>query len=192
MIEDFSPLEVLSILDVKSKLKVYLSQHLDLTIEKVKTNPATAPRYYVSGGCIGSLLRGEEPNDYDVYFYEKEYADSILRLFKDDPSFQNEVAQIDEKYREVSNLPDGRMITENAITLKNKIQLITKHYGEPAVIRATFDFIHCMPYYDRFTDKLNISKEQYDLNMQKKMKLNKGVYQTYRQEKFLIRGWSWQ
>ena len=60
------------------------------------------------------------------------------------------------------------MITENAITLADNVQIITFNYGIPDIIRKDFDFEHCKPYYESFTDRLFMSREQYDLNMNMK------------------------
>jgi hypothetical protein len=184
--QDLTAVDIATIREVKEKLKNALTDHI-LTCTKIGNTS-----WYVSGGCIGSLLRGEQPNDYDTYFTNEEAANSLTRLYKDDDSFKNYVKQIDEKYRDVSNLPDGRWITENAITLTTGVQLIIKHYGAPDTIRSTFDFVHCMPYYSSWDDKLYISPEQYYLNMDKKLKKNAGQEpQGWRVSKFLEKGWTW-
>lgn len=185
----FTPEETVNILHAKSELKKGI-EPIEMTIQKLGY-PYTAG-WFVSGGCIGSLLRGEEPNDYDVYFITEAVADKVVGLFKNDPSYQSMVKQLDEKYRDVVELPDGKWITENATTLNNKIQLITKHYGAECTIRQTFDYVHCMPWYDPLHDTLHISREQYDLNMNKKLKVNNMMVVTqHRQSKFEGRGWTW-
>ena len=100
------------------------------------------------------------------------------------------LAENDNFYREIK--VGDKIITENAITLTNGIQLITRHYGHPDTIRGTFDFVHCMPYYLPYFDKLYISKEQYNLNMNKKLKSHSDVSNLARLNKFLGRGWTWQ
>ena len=101
-----------------------------------------------------------------------------------------EIEIIDEKYRQVTS-QEQLCITENATTLKNNIQLITKHTGTPDDVRATFDFVHCKPYYDSLTHKLYISPEQYHLNMEKKLKPTKTKIVQGRIKKFTDRGWTW-
>jgi hypothetical protein len=175
------------IMIVKEKLKNDLLDHI-LTCKKIGN-----ASWYVTGGCIGSLIRGEQPNDYDTYFTNEPEANSLTRLYKEDDSYKNYVKEIDEKYRDQAELPDGRMITENAITLTTGVQLITKHYGSPDIIRGTFDFVHCMPYYSSWDDKLFISPEQYYLNKHKKLKTNrpKENIASSRIAKFTLRGWTW-
>lgn len=185
----FSQLETANILTAKMKLGQAL-EDFNLTLKKLNTSGVDfVQSYYVTGGCIGSLLRAEEPNDYDIYFVTDSYCQRVARLFKEDPSYMHMVAEFDIKYRELKGL-DGRMITENATTLKNKLQIITMHTGFPEAIRKTFDFIHCMPYYVPCQDKLYISREQYDLNMDKRLKVNnKETFTAERTKKFVDRGW---
>lgn len=185
----FTEDERLFILAVKEKLKDSIMD-VYLTAKKVASDDA----FFVSGGCIGSLLRGEKVNDYDVYFVTEGKARNLLRLYHEDPSYMNQVETYNEKYRDVPGHPQGKLITENATTLKNGIQLITKHYGFPDSIRKTFDFVHCKPYYVPSEDKLYISREQFDLNMFKKLKINNvECFSTEknRSVKFLERGWRW-
>lgn len=187
----FSPLEIANIITAKSSIRSHLKE-FNMTLKKFGTNMEQS--YFVSGGCIGSLIRGEKVNDYDVYFFNQFMADPIVRLYTEDEAYKDDVEDINEKYREeIHTKITGKLITENAITLKNKIQLITKHYGQPDEIRSTFDFVHCMPYYDSRDDKLYMSYEQYQLIVGKKLKINcKETFTKHREEKFLNRGWTWQ
>ena len=177
------------ILKAKQTIK---HQLFDFNVTIAKIGRSMNDGYFVSGGCIGSLIRGEIPKDYDIYFCDESFAKPIISLYTEDPSYQNEVAVVEEKYRDAITNVNGMCITENAVTLKNGLQLITKHYGEPEVIRDTFDFVHCKPYYFPKTDKLYISEEQYDLNIDKKLKVN-NTYNltTHREFKFKERGWTW-
>lgn len=144
---------------------------------------------FLSGGAIASLIQGQKPKDWDVYFQNVLSQDVVKKIFID--ANKDEIAVIDEKYRQVTS-NDGLCITENAITLKNGIQFITKHIGTPDQIRETFDFVHCKPYYHFGHDLLFISKEQYDLCFNKKLKINNMKAQTtWRQSKFEQRGYTW-
>ena len=145
--------------------------------------------WYVSGGCIASLLRGETVNDYDVYFKNKETMEHVVALVTTPPMLFN-VADVDEKYREVLG-KDGKCITENAVTMSNGLQFITRHYGED--IRDTFDFVHCMPMYDIYIDKLYISEEQYNCCVHKLLVVNEEKNVTAkRQQKFMDAGYYMQ
>lgn len=144
-----------------------------------------------SGGCIGSLLREEEVNDIDVYFFSGVDIAPVFELFTNDESYKNEVEDVSDKYRDVLGT-NGKLITENAITLKSGVQIITKHYGLPEEIRKTFDFVHCTPYFDSRDQKLYISKKQYDLNMSKTLQWNNAsAITSSREQKFANRGWKY-
>lgn len=52
-----------------------------------------------------------------------------------------------KKYRPV-------FLTENAITLSDKVQLIIRFFGPPEEIHKNFDFIHCTCYYDYYSGEL--------------------------------------
>jgi hypothetical protein len=81
-------------------------------------------------------------------------------------------------------------VTANAITFKNKFQLITlKDYYSA---RKTFDFVHCMPYFDFMEDNFFISERQFSIIQQKRLvSQNPGnITAPFRIEKFKNRGWT--
>ena len=176
------------ILTVKHTIKKNLEEFL-LTIQKLGKNCEN--QVFVSGGCTASLLQGESPKDYDVYFKSKSVADAVIELYTNDPAYTNEVAVYEEKYRDVQV---GQMvITENAVTLKNQLQLIRLHYGTPEEIRKTFDFVHCLPYYDPQDDKIYISRDQYDCCVNKRLKVNNYSHlTTWREDKFKKKGYKYE
>lgn len=186
MSEVFSEKEIDQIKGVKWHIENKLKE-FNLTVGKL--DKVLTQSYFVSGGCIASLIQGEQPKDYDIYFLSDVAAAPIINLYTNDPSYKNEVAVYDDKYRAVGDNGGKPLITENAITLKNGFQLITKHYGEPKDIRNTFDFIHCKPYYDTRDEKLYISMEQFDCCKNKILKMAKPDVSQYRIEKFKQRGY---
>jgi hypothetical protein len=188
MNQTFTEKEQTTILAAKAAIKVKFND-FNLTIGKLgKTFPKA---YFVSGGCIASLLQGGVPNDWDVWFYGEEFAQRVKKLYTEDPSYQNEVATMEEKYRDVIADDKRLLVTENATTLKNGIQIITKYYGSPEEVRKTFDYVHCLPYYDAMQDKLYISRDQYDCCNAKILKVNNlDNLKEYRRQKFLNRGYT--
>ena len=115
---EFTDADISPIRHVKYTLRKNIEM-LIMTVQKLGSTYETA--YYISGGCIGSLLRGEIVNDYDVYFYDKAGADRIPDLFKYDPSYTNYVklAENDSFYREIK--VGDKIITEN---VDSKAQII--------------------------------------------------------------------
>lgn len=102
----------------------------ELTIEFNKVANMLPPRLregfkehcYFGGGCIYSHWHHLKPNDYDI--------------FCDDPLFLIEL----ESYLKV----DCDLITENAISFKDKYQLVTKFFGNIMYVIEQFDFKHNM------------------------------------------------
>ena len=145
-------------------------------------------KFYVTGGCIGSLIRNEKPKDYDVYCRDQFFFMKLKSLLENDPLFSDMVEETEESYRDVK--AGGKLFTENAITLKGDVQLICKHFGEPKEVRDTFDFVHCTPYYEIGNDKLYISPLQIQLIKEKQLMINnKDNVTLHRISKFLDRGY---
>jgi hypothetical protein len=181
----FTPDEQSKILMVKAIIK----SKMEALDELVAGFNGGRTNYFVSGGCIASLLQDEEPKDYDVYFRSAEILDGLKNYLT--TTGRDKVAEVESKYREVET-DDGKLITENAITLNNHIQIILKHTGEPEAVRRTFDFVHCMPYYDSKDGMLHISKVQHEAIMTKILRVNTSNAVTkHRIEKFQQRKYTY-
>lgn len=195
----FTEAEEIKIVSVKSTIKMetesFLYQLGSFYSKGVLED--TLKNIFISGGCIASLLQGEKVNDYDLYF-KTEVVMNDIKMIYTKTSLKEQVEDVSENYREALG-EDGKLITENAITLKNGIQLITKHFGHPDKLRKTFDYVHCMPYYDFSDDKLYISRQQYDAIINKKLIWNMtetdGAFPKinghFRELKFKKRGYTW-
>jgi hypothetical protein len=154
----FSQYEQQKILEVKSTVKSLISPFMKKLLGNVDS-VGNISKMFVSGGVFASLLQGEKPNDIDVYFTEEDAMNKLTNIIK--KNHWDYIKSVSENYREYIGI-DGKLITENAITLIDDVQLITKTYGTPEEIRKTFDFVHCTPYYSLADDKLYISRQQYD------------------------------
>lgn len=91
----------------------------------------------------------------------------------------------DEKYR-------LQFISANAITLSDKMQLITRFYGDPAEIHRSFDFAHCMGYYDTGTKELHVTVEALEAMLSRTLIYRGSLYPVasiFRMKKFVERGW---
>jgi hypothetical protein len=166
---------------VKSKFRQLLS---DL--------PVDAYPYFkdsiLTGGCFASLFNGEITNDYDVYLKDVDTADRFESFVMSDTPTLNEVKDATPGYIAEVKVK-GKLVTANAITFKNKLQVITRTCKAH---RETFDFIHCMPYFDMARQQLFISRAQYDAIKRKQLIQNpnfKDQPALHRLDKFLERGW---
>jgi hypothetical protein len=183
----FDYLETFGIIQVKDKIRQYAEPEIKRYTSGIM---GAYQDVFISGGCIASLLQGEEPNDFDVYFRSIGIQKAVLDFVK--MNHADEIEDYSVKYRDANAATLGKVITENATTMKNKIQFITRKSGTPEEVRESFDFVHCTPWYDVSTNMLYISREQYDLCVTKKLKVkNAGSLKGYRTQKFINRGYTW-
>lgn len=145
--------------------------------------------FYLSGGAIASLFHGEKPKDWDLYT-----SDPLAMKMVNEMVIRNmdHVADVKENYVGVFGI-DGKMITANAITMKDGTSFITKSYLPADEMKKTFDYVHCTPHFDIVDRKLYISRRQYDAIVNKKLEINNAMQclaAPWRKEKFLKRGYT--
>lgn len=206
------------------------------------TDSALAERvqdnYIVTGGAITSMLLGEQPNDFDVYFkdvdvavdvanyYIKQYGDvktdkvstiqainengRVRIMIKSSGLLSEETDTSEYQYFEGSNLASldsyfenketttdkakyrPVMISGNAITLSNDIQIITRFTGDVTQIHHNFDFVHCTNYYSRSTG-LVLNQNALESILAKELVYCGSLYpicSLFRIRKFIERGWT--
>ena len=217
----------------------------------------------ITGGAIVSLLQGEMPHDYDVYFrdgqsllkvaeyYVKKYIASAYPEVKEDESSKLPIVQrckwneeekkwtvingdmpvVDERIRvfirsegitslgasfaDIENRKAMAQInadaktaskenkhkdhyrpvymTNNAITLSDKVQLILRFYGEPEQIHENYDFIHCTSYWKSWDNELVLPSRALEAIINKELYYVGSKYplcSLVRTRKFLKRGWT--
>ena len=83
-------------------------------------------------------------------------------------------------------------LSENAITLSNKIQIVIRFYGNPDEIHENYDFVHAMNYYTRNEDELVLKTEALESLMSRTL-IYKGslfpICSLIRARKFINRRW---
>lgn len=179
----FTDDEKQDILRVKSKIEDYLRQLGDEPW--VKNDDLPWDRVYLSGGVTVSVMHDEEPKDFDFYFHDMDAMYKITDHLKKNHNF---IADVDPKYNQHLGT-DGKMITTQAITMKNKWSFITMICGRPEHIRNSFDYVHCKPYYSIQSRMFFISEEQYHACKEKKLVVNNAkMVKTWRTDKFIKRG----
>ena len=177
------------------------------SIDDEKVRDAVKDNTIISGGCIASLLLKEKINDFDLYFANEETAQMVavyyvgffndlngtkIEATLDDGRIRILVQGIekenkghDEEYRPVC-------ITTNAITLSDKIQIITRFYGDADTIHENFDYIHCTNYWDSGTKKVTTNKQALESLLSKHLFYSGSKYplcSIIRSRKFIQRGW---
>lgn len=183
----FDELEKTFIRDIKptvyGNLNLRLNQFPDVLKDYLYDNAI------LSGGAIPSLLNGEVPNDYDLYLNDKNH----IEFFKQYVQGMNHdlIKDVDVKYLDA--IISGKLVTANATTFKNGLQVITMHTADA---RTTFDFVHCMPWYKISQNLLYISKKQYDAIKSKTLIKNEHPNAFHlsrkRVDKYIERGWKFK
>lgn len=117
---------------------------------------------------------------------------------------KDESFKTDEDLEEESNdpiadeadSPKGKyvpvFISENAITLSNKIQIVTRFYGEPEAIHRNYDFVHACCYYDWKKGILHTPTDALRSMQSKTLRYSGSLYPVcslFRLRKFISRGW---
>jgi len=109
---------------------------------------------------------------------------------------EDEAIAFAESFAESEN-PDAPpyrpvFMSENAITLSNKLQLITRFYGEPDKIHSNYDFVHATCYYDYASNNLVLPAEALECLLSRTLIYRGSLYPVasiFRMKKFLERGW---
>lgn len=160
---------------VKAKMDEWIATLPSDLVKKVKDS------VILTGGSIASMLLCEPVNDYDLYFSdydtllalvnhyikkldgvrvweaEDEHGDgtvedkSRVRICIPSAGAREYKAKEEKKYTVV-------YITENAVTLSDDIQIVTRFIGDPAEIHSNYDFVHAMNYWT-YKDGLVLKKD---------------------------------
>jgi hypothetical protein len=83
-------------------------------------------------------------------------------------------------------------ITSNAITLTDKIQIITRFFGTPKEIHQNYDYVHCTCYYDSGEKDLVLPQKALLSILTKQLRYVGSKYPVcsiFRLRKFVKRGW---
>lgn len=129
--------------------------------------------YIASSGVYGSEQLPEE------------YTDAIQQSAISDEHAANSDDNEKERYC-------IQFISRNAITLSDKMQIITRFYGDPDEIHRSFDFVHCMGYYDHCSKEVTVTVEALEAMMSKTLVYKGSLYpiaSIFRMKKFVQRGW---
>lgn len=90
-----------------------------------------------------------------------------------------------KKYRPV-------FFSQNAITLSDRVQIITRFYGNPEQIHKNFDYVHATCWYDYKEDTLVLPSEALEALLSKTLIYRGSLYpiaSLFRIRKFIERGW---
>lgn len=84
-------------------------------------------------------------------------------------------------------------LSDNAITLSGKIQLVIRFYGEPEVIHDNYDFVHAMCYWRSENNHLDLPSQSLEAILTRELVYHGSKYplaSVIRSRKFIQRGWT--
>lgn len=150
----------------------------------------------VRSAGIASEEGAEQKYEYFECAESSDDAGRYVQAIMDDPGdiqdqyeqTEQQVLEQDEekgKYRPV-------FLSTNAITLSNKIQIITRFYGEPEEIHKNYDFVHCTNYWMSWNDEIVLHKDALESLLTRELRYVGSKYPVcslIRVRKFVKRNW---
>jgi len=158
-----------------------------------------------------SGVAGEEQGVYSYFEHGQDSATAEFLTSTQDEGAEDPLFTAEQAYGAVAEDPLGTaeevktelkdpkkppyrpvFMTDNAITLSDKMQLIIRFYGTPQEIHKNFDFIHCTGVYDYRADSLVVSEAMMRSLLSKSLVYSGSLYpiaSLLRIRKFMKRGW---
>ena len=161
-------------INVAEGVKPCVPEVREETVENIKGFTEDRVVIYIKSAGVA----GENMSEYD--YFESRSADAVEDFVQ-----TLEQSEEGELYRPV-------FMSQNAITLSNKMQIVIRFYGEPTEIHNNYDFVHTMNYYDFGDDKLVLHPEALEALLSRELKYKGSLYpiaSIFRTKKFIERGW---
>jgi hypothetical protein len=119
--------------------------------QRINLRGEEEPRIIIKTPSRGvSRLKPVHEQDYEHALGPVESVDSFLQLDKKN------------KFKPV-------FLSENAVTLTNRVQLVIRFFGEPKEIHDNYDFAHCMCHYDYYYDTLEVHPQAFESILSKSL-----------------------
>lgn len=83
-------------------------------------------------------------------------------------------------------------LSSNAVSLNGRVQLVLRFYGDPDQIHESYDFVHCMNFYESGTSSLTLRPDALEALLSKTLVYRGSQYplcSVIRSRKFVERGW---
>lgn len=129
------------------------------------------------------ILEGEDADLASYQYFESLPPSAIAKFFDNDK--EPEQPKEEKKYRPL-------MLSSNAITLSNDIQIVLRFCGEPETIHTFYDFAHCTNYYTQETGAV-LKPKALECLLTKELKYIGSKFplcSMFRLKKFMKRGFS--
>ncbi len=158
----------------------FVEYHPQVTTDTITNCKGVAEeRVLIYMKSAGVAAEDQEPYQYfEMAPGEKtdEFAESLIREVADTKG---------EKYRPV-------FLSQNAITLSDKVQVVIRFFGEPDQIHGNYDFVHAMCYFDYHKNELVLPPEALEALLSRTLVYKGSLYPVasiFRTKKFIERGW---
>jgi hypothetical protein len=143
--------------------------------------------YIKSAGVAGETDENadEAPYQYFETISGDENRELALMEYSESLIVEESQAESGEKYRPI-------FLSQNAITLSHKIQIIIRFYGEPDQIHDNYDFVHAKCYWDHGKGILHLPAEALEALLSRTLIYQGSLYpiaSIFRMKKFVERGW---
>jgi hypothetical protein len=147
------------------------------TIKNIKGIEEERITIYMKSAGVAS----ETQSEYDYYELRgmddaTEFASTLAEEIKDDSK---------PRYRPI-------FLSQNAITLSDKMQIVIRFYGNPDEIHSNYDFKHACNYYDYDKNYLHLDPEALECLLSRTLIYRGSLYpiaSIFRMKKFIERGW---
>lgn len=175
------------------------------SVKNVEIQEILRKSSFVAGGAIASFIRDEEPNDYDFYINNVNDCYKVARYFLNQMEANDcEIVKgadgvniqvphgIFKKDKEDGVKYQPLVVTANAISFSDGVQIVTRFSDVPEKIVDQFDFLHTRGIYDYNADVLLVSPETEKAIEEKRVVYTGSLYplaSMIRTRKFMKRGW---
>jgi hypothetical protein len=184
------------------------------TIEDTELRKEVGNNYILTGGAIASMLMGDQPNDYDVYIADVDVAAKLamyyvkqltggdtsgVKVEKSEGRVEVKVESsgiLDRKDMDGESKDSGKykvlLVTSNAISLSNKLQVVLRFVGPAEEIHKNYDFVHATNYYTKASG-LVLHQNALESILARELKYVGSLYpvcSVFRIKKFINRGWT--
>jgi hypothetical protein len=129
---------------------------------------------------------GESTDETSYNYYEGEGADGEGAQEYIEQALNDQKTDSKQKYKPV-------FMSQNAISISNKIQLVIRFYGFPKEIHGNYDYVHATNYYWTNTKSLVLNTLALESLLSKTLIYTGSLYpicSLFRMRKFMDRGWS--
>ena len=159
-------------------------KHGDKTVDITVIKEPDRVRTRVKSAGVASETPADEYQYFEATDPESgdaaEYAAAVFAIVQDAADVEDK-----PKYRPV-------FLSDNAITLSHKVQLVTRFFGEPDVIHENYDFVHCTNYWSSWNNELVLRPQAVESLLARELRYVGSKYplcSLIRTRKFIQRGW---